>query len=278
MILLQAVASSLEGAKHLVKLCQNSEDTTKVNQGILIGSGRPYHLSNTERDDIKEYFSDLEQCDIGEVAERYRSAFLRMHQIAVGGKLYRSGDIIIAKQQNTDVCLRISDILLVTVNDDPEHLIFGDTYQIVTNDFGDTIHHPFSDTICVKPFESGRCFGLQDIQREIMLFPEENGNYSVIDPLRQRIPLPPVIVPVYPEVNDMVLIKGLNDEIWYAQVKHVLFAQQIVKGYFYMKHPNWDINKTWVRESHSNQMDSINFGSVLNIASGEWHGNAWKEL
>ena len=146
------------------------------------------------------------------------------------------------------------------------------------NDAGDPIHHPFSDTLCVKTFECGCCLSLQDIQREIMLFPDGYGNFAVVDPFRKSVPLPPVVVPVYPEVNDMILVKGTNDEIWHAQVKHVLFAQKIVKGYFYVKHRNWSINKLWVRESRSSQMDNINFGSILDIGVGEWHGSTWKEL
>lgn len=110
-----------------------------------------------------------------------------------------------------------------------------------------------------------------------MLFPDVNGNFAVVDPFRETIPLPPVIVPVYPEENDMILVKGDDDEIWQAQVKHVLFAEKLVKGYFVVKHCSWDENKLWVRESRSSQMDSINFSSILDIATGEWQHSVWKE-
>ena len=38
----------------------------------------------------------------------------------------------------------------------------------------------------------------------------------------------------------MILVKGDDDEIWQAQVKHVLFAEKLVKGYFFVKHHNWN--------------------------------------
>ena len=108
-----------------------------------------------------------------------------------------------------------------------------------------------------------------------MLFPDENGNFAVVDPFRKSIPLPPVIVPVYPEENDMILVKGDDDdEIWHAQV---LFAAKLVKGYFFIKHRNWNENKLSVRESGSSQMDSINFSSILGTAAGEWQHHVWKE-
>ena len=50
------------------------------------------------------------------------------------------------------------------------------------------MHHPLSDTVYVKPFESGTILGLKDLQREIMLFPDVNGNFAVVDPFRETIP------------------------------------------------------------------------------------------
>ena len=163
------------------------------------------------------------------------------------------------------------------MNETPQPVVIGDVYQLVWNPAGGIMHHSPSDTPYVKPFESRTCLGLKDLQREIMLFPDLNGNYAVVDPFRKTIPLPPVIVPVYPEVKDMILVKGNKDEIWHAEVKCVLFAEKIVKGYFYIKHRDWNENKLWVRESCSNLMDNINFTSILDIAAGEWQESVWKE-
>ena len=106
-----------------------------------------------------------------------------------------------------------------------------------------------------------------------MLFPDVNGIYAVVDPFRKTIPLPPV----YPEVKDMILVKGNNDEIWHADVKRVLFAEKLVKGYFYIKHKDWNENMSWLSESCLNLMENINFTSILDIAAGEWQGSVWKE-
>ena len=261
----------------MVQLCQNSPDATRINQGVLIGSGQSHFLLRDESASIMGYFSDLESCVIADTAECYRSAYLPMHSIAVGGKLYRNGEVVLAKQQNTEIFLRINSFFLVDVNETTQPVVLGDTYQLVWNPAGGVLHHPLSDTVYVKPFESGTILGFKDLQREIMLFPDANGNFAVVDPFRETIPLPPVVVPVYPEENDMILVKGDDDEIWQAQVKRVLFAEKLVKGYFFVKHRNWDENKLWVRESRSSQMDSINFRSILDIATGEWQHGVWKE-
>ena len=91
----------LRGAKHLVKLCQNSPHATRVNQGVLVGSGQSHVLLRVEKASVRDHFSDLEPCIIGDVAHSYHSAYLPLHRIAEGGKLYRTGDVVVAKQQNT---------------------------------------------------------------------------------------------------------------------------------------------------------------------------------
>ena len=261
----------------MVKLCQNSPDATRVNQGVLIGLGQSHFLVRAEKASVRDHLSELEPCVIGDVAHSFRSAYLPMHRIAEGGKLYRTGDVVVAKQQNTEIYFRINHIFLLNVNEAPHPVIIGDTYQLVWNPAGGNMHHPLSDTPYVKPFESGTCLGLKDVQREIMLSPDVNGTFAVVDPYRKTVPLPPVIVPVYPQIRDMILVKGNNDEVWHAEVRHVLLTEKLVKGYFYIKHPNWNENKFWIRESHSSQMDNINFTSILFIATGEWQGRVWKE-
>lgn len=133
------------------------------------------------------------------------------------------------------------------------------------------MHDSPIDTPYVNPFE------LKDLQREIMLFPDVNENYAVVDPFRKTIPLPPVIVPVYLNVKDMILFKGNSDEMWHAEAKCVLFAEKLVKGQFCIKHRNWNENKLWIRESRSSLMDNINFASILDIAAGERQGSDWKK-
>ena len=159
-----------------------------------------------------------------------------MQRIAEGGKLYQTGDVVVAKQQNTEIYFRINHFFLLNVNETPQPVITGDTYQLVWNPAGGVMHHSLSDTPYIKPFESGTCLGLKDLQREIMLFPDVNGSFAVVVPYRKTVPLPPVIVPVHPQIREMILVKGNNDEIWHAEVRHVLLAENLVKGYFYIKH------------------------------------------
>ena len=69
-----------------------------------------------------------------------------------------------------------------------------------------------------------------------MLWLEPDGKCAVVDHSRATIPLPKIIVPVYPQPGDMVSVKGDRDEIWHAEVRQVDLEQKRVKGYFFVKH------------------------------------------
>ena len=45
-----------------------------------------------------------------------------------------------------------------------------------------------------------------------MLYPYRSGLFAVIDPGRTVMPLPRILVPIYPQIGDMVLVKGDDDE------------------------------------------------------------------
>lgn len=66
----------------MVKLCKNGPDATRVNQGVLIGSGQSHVLLRVEKASVRDHFSDLEPCVIGDVAHSYRSAYLPLQRIA----------------------------------------------------------------------------------------------------------------------------------------------------------------------------------------------------
>ena len=83
-----------------------------IGPDVLIGSGQSHFLLREESASIMDYFSELESCVIADAAECYRSAYLPMHRAAVGGKLYRNGDVVLAKQQNTEIFFALTVFFL----------------------------------------------------------------------------------------------------------------------------------------------------------------------
>ena len=82
---------------------------------------------------------------------------------------------------------------------------------------------------------------------------------------------------MFPQIGDMLLVKGDNDEIWRAEARSVDHVSQSIKGYFFAKHRNWDVNNLFQRESQRRAMDVIHFNSILGIAEGQWQGPYWKD-
>lgn len=268
------VASSLESAKDLVKECACGRDAARADNGILIGSGRIEQLQRDEGQAIHAYNNGILT---PEVAHSFRSAYLPLHNKGAGGTLYRTGDDIIALQGNQEICLKIIKFYLVEHENLFTSFAICDAFQYIFDDDGHPLRHQLSDTIYVKSFQTCTCIALNDIVRPVMLWLEHDGKYAVVDHSRATIPLPKVIVPVFPQPGDMVSVKGDRDEIWHAEVRQVDLEQKRVKGYFFVKHLHWERNHLWVRESSARTMDSISYKSIIDILPGIWHGPNWQE-
>ena len=102
-----------------------------------------------------------------------------------------------------------------------------------------------------------------------MLYPYRSGLFAVIDPGRTVMPLPRILVPIYPQIGDMVLVKGDDDERQRAHVGAVDHRSKSARGYFFVKHRNWNANQQWVRESQARAMDTIQFKSIV----AQWKGS-----
>lgn len=163
------------------------------------------------------------------------------------------------------------------INNAYQSLLIGTTLQLIVNPGGSVARHPVSNVVYVQPAHSCICISLNDIRREIMLFPETGNNYAMVDPFRQNVPLPKVIVPVYPEVGDLLCVTGEDDdEPWRALVTEVNYRTSTVAGFFCVKHPHYDDNGLWVRE-RTQRKETIHFNSLLSVVDGEWMGSAWRE-
>ena len=112
------------------------------------------------------------------------------------------------------------------------------------------------------------------IQRKVMLYPEPDNLtdpsfYVCIDYQRPHFPVSSVIVPVYPEVGDMILVKGDDPEPWRALVLSVQQRNNAVQVHFYVPHQRWGRQLgLWVRAGTRSQV--VHFKSITGLSSGTW--------
>lgn len=59
---------------------------------------------------------------------------------------------------------------------------------------------------------------MPDLSRHSLVLLEPDGKCVIVDHYRKTIPLPKFVAPVYPQLGDMVSVKGDQDEIWHAEV------------------------------------------------------------
>ena len=272
------VASSLQAAKDLARLCELRGDASRAKNGVLFGKGEVEALQRDEQLSIKDYFRNIPGFgEAPDMAAVYRSAFVEETSASVCGTVYHTGDDAVVSQVNNKVVAKILKFYLLTVNQKFIPIVMGDSYRTAVDAQGNMMRHPLSDSPIIEPFETCSCFQVKDLDRKVMLYPFQPGKFALVDPMRARIPIPQVVVPVFPQVGDMVLVHGGDDELWRAEVRSVDYTHKIVRGYFFVKHHHWGENQLWKRESMSHAMDTIHFKSIVGIIEGQWQGAYWKD-
>ena len=273
------VATSLEAAQKLVELCEFTADETRANDGILIGKGNPLVISIEVEQAITRCLTlyGFDNFYI-EFVESYRSALRTLQDNVTGGRVYQAGDTVLASQPDAQghVLIKILHFYLLYIHNQHLPVVIADVYRACRDQDNNVLRHPISDNLVVEPNATNFCIHIRDLSRKVMLYPYHPG-YAIIDPDR-TLKLPNIIVPVFPQAGDMVLVKGSTDnDIWRAEIRTVIPNQQVVKGYFFIKHQHFQVNGLWRRETLRRTMETINYKSILGLVKGQWQGPHWKD-
>ena len=207
----------------------------------------------------------------------FNSAYLPLHNVSCGGAVYKTGNEVSVLQGDDEKVVKIIHFYLLCVETHYISIAIGDRYKSSEDGNGAILRHPLSDSVIVQPSETNVCFLLKDITRKVMLYPYRPGQFAVIDYVRTTMPLPHILVPVYPQIGDMVLVKGDDDELWRAEIRAVDHRLKTARGYFFVKHRRWNDNQLWVRESQARAMDAIHYESIVGLVEGQWNGSCWKD-
>ena len=191
-----------------------------------------------------------------------------------GTELSNKDSVVIAMDCNEAV-VQISHFLSVRCGHEGCRLIgvgvhhpfqLTETGQVARNFYGG-----FPKVKYLQPYGESVFFCIESVKRKVMLYNCGNDTMTVADYQRQLRSLPyELVVPVYPEKDDMLLIQGQNaGDTWYGQVLSVDIARKTVDVYFYVempKHPS-----IFVRESVGRvARNTVLLDAVIGLASGEW--------
>lgn len=230
-------------------------------KGILVGGlHNMYDLSQLTRRKVAECCAS-ELCEVGEDGCCCRSFWLPEH--SYNGLLYRDGENVIAiVPGDGEIVALIELIFTVSVLGQRRAFIRGKKFEWD----GHSIN---SEHRKVKETQDRIFAELENVSRKVMLLEltTDPGSFLVIDFMRRLFPIAPgtVVLPYYPVVNDMVMVRGaaIND-VWRARVISYDLPRKFILGRFFTKE-----DEIWIPERGS-QNQRIFFASILGIVNGNW--------
>jgi len=208
------------------------------------------------------------------IATSCRSMLMNSH--GINGTLYRIGEHILLKNDGEDHLVKAIEYFVIYNSGQHYTFIKGNIYQL------DDSAHSYSGSAIVLPTTISKVFPASSILRKVMLYPISVDNpesFVLIDHLR---PTPPmcvddIVVPVYPEAGDMLMIRGETDETWFAHVLSSNGRVKTCKVHFYVEDPR--VPNKYIRESIGRTaVETILWDSIIRIAPGQWHGTSWLKL
>ena len=185
-------------------------------------------------------------------------------------------ETVILERNGEEIVVKLHNFYSVRCEGEPNYsklLGNGFCYQVHITDDGQPAKDFWSGFIKVdeQVLANLVCVSLHCIKRKVILHKRDNNLLIVADYQRRFQHLPyAVIVPVYAEKEDMVLIQGeqLHD-IWYGHIQRVDRINRTVDVFFYIeskRHNNVYVRKTVGRHARN----TVPLDSVIGIANGQW--------
>ena len=232
---------------------------------------RVLELSNDHQEKISASLS-LCQTEVSSICSVTSKCFL--NNLGHEGTVLSSKESVIILQHGTETVVTIDRFLSVRCEEQGCRLLGEGTVKpFHVNDSGKAAINILNGFHKVKTEPNGEkvFFQIENIQRKVMLYDCGNGAATVVDYMRKLRSLPgEVIVPVYPEEGDMLLIQGeQQNDIWHGKVLRVDRAKQIADLCFFIE--KYQEAHKFIRETFGRAArNSVAFDSVLAIAEGHW--------
>ena len=198
-----------------------------------------------------------------------------LFDIGFHGSVVYKGETIIADISGNETVLLIKNFLSIrcTETECATLLAVGPSYPPLTAEDGSQASDFWSGFIKVKAELGSELFffPLDCIKRRVILYSCGDGVFTVADYQRQARQLPyTIVVPVYIECGDMLLIQGEQlEDFWFGHVQSVDHCQRTIDVFFFIESSRH--NNLYVRETQGRHArNTVSWHSVIGIASGKW--------
>jgi len=268
---LQGIASSTDTAKVILKTeCSPRE-------AFLIGTSSNIEpLGKNDCEKIAELFNiNPTKVPVG----AYTTKRCFKPHIGYDGTVFHSGDTAIVFINEKETVVHLQGFLSVFIKGDLYSLLgSGICYLPHITDTGqeDTNYWSGFTNVKKQPSTFSVFFSVESIGRKVILYPCEGNLLSVVDYMRGPSSTnSEVIVPLYPEQGDMVLIQGESTvDIWHGHIQSVDYVNKTVDVFFFVQRNH--STHTYVREVRGRgARNKVSWDSIIGIAEGQWLGSSW---
>ena len=200
-------------------------------------------------------------------------------QSGYGDVLYRSGEFILAKENDQEFIVKVHKFISVQIHDTYRLLCRGDIHCFIEDSNGkkETNFWAGYGHILLIPSEACVLIQTSSLIRQVLVYRAAQSNI-VCDYLRRSTLHYRVVVPSFFELNDMVLIQGGQvDEIWHGQIVKIDENHKTVAVNFYVEDPT--TQDVYVRESLCcTSQNNVSWKSIIGLADVQWQTNkTWKK-
>jgi len=218
---------------------------------------------------------------------------IEFDNVEVGATSCRS--LLVYTSTSNSILYRVKENVMVLVNGEQTVLEIQEFYAVSC---GDQCHTFFKGRMFVDDHRChkhrGNCIIIataeivhacaSQLLRKIILYPDPTENttnsaesFVVIDYSRPNLPLceEDILVPIFPQVGDMLEIAGDNDEVWLALAISVDTTSKTFRARFYTNNDKTMPHLFLPEGLSSRRYDTIHWALVSAVASGFWSGNNW---
>lgn len=196
--------------------------------------------------------------------------------IGFNGTVFSCSDNVIVSANGQETVVHVQGFFAVNNDGNLYRLLgHGVCYPLHLTENGQVDTHYWSGFVKVEcpPCSNSIVFRVGNISRKVILYPPGDNLLTVVDYLCHHGNCPSeLVVPVYSERGDMVLIQGeYNGDIWHGHIQSVDFVNKTVDVFFFIPSMTLRHYNAYVRESHSRRARNVvAWESIIGIAEGHW--------
>ena len=227
---LKQVSSLQKGYELIAHACNNLAD---AQDGFSVGAKNSgfQDISEAQRQEIFDELcsrgTEIELFALASISKTCKSILKPGTEPSGPHALYRKGENAIFSVNNEEKTGRINNIHSILIQDHNErrnvHLFLEvQLYKYATDVNGNTFCHSGAKTKYLCLSETIQMVNSIYLLRKVILYEDQHTSHQYVLIDFQAPTLPPlkqfIVVPFYPEKNDMVLILGENDVHWIGKI------------------------------------------------------------